>query len=33
MPSVAHMVDECIDLDKLERAIAIYLDAIYELGK
>ena len=32
-PSVAHMVDEFIDLDKLERAIAIYLDAIYELGK
>ena len=32
-PSVAHMVDECIDLDKFIQAIAIYCDAIYELGK
>ena len=31
--SLAHMTDECIDLDKLEEAIAIYCDAIYELGK
>ena len=32
-PSLAHMIDEYIDLDKLEQAIAIYCDAIYELGK
>lgn len=32
-PSLAHMTDECIDLEKFEEAIAIYCDAIYELGK
>lgn len=32
-PSVCHMVDEYIDLDAFEQAIAIYAEAIYELGK
>ncbi len=32
-PSVAHMKDEFIDLDKFVEAIAIYAEAIYNLGK
>ena len=33
IPSVCHISDEYIDLDRFIEAIAIYADAIYELGK
>ena len=32
-PSVCHMTDEYVDLDKFEEALGIYMEAIYELGK